>query len=1131
MPPVIAAAGAGLAAIGGAAAAGAATGLFLGITTVGWAAISVGISIGATLLTPKPKAPRNSEQNIDRLRASIDPRTPRKTAVGLTALATDIRDEEFSADQAYFHRFIVCASHACESVDELWFDDKIAWTLASGVQGEFLNYLTVSVTPLGNGWEDIGPRMGNSRRYTGLAHIHLKYKLSGNDKKVDSPFAQSVTTRITIRGKGARFYDPRFDSTVPGGSGTHRTDDQDTWTWDDDACRNPALALLFYLLGWRINGLLAVGKGIPQERIDLESFAVAANICDETVALDGGGSEPRYRCDGVWSEGDSPETVMDMLKACMNGDLDDVDGKLRLTIIRDDIAEVVADFTADDILGDFDWQPFPPLNESFNVVRGIYTDPSDTSLYQPVDYPQVEEESPDGIDRVHTLNLPMVESVTQARRLAALRLGRQKFPGSFKAEFQATAWRVQKNSIVRLTFPPRGWIDKLFRVAEMDLRVDGVVPMVLIEEDSDLYVEPPAALAIVPVGSTPWDPFKDPIIDQLLNVNDEGIDAYLSPEVAFVPADKTGLVTSYANASGTFVIKATDGTDISANFTLSTPSGGNPNGLTAGYVGRAYSVTGGITGLVGVEDQTVLIIQATGTGPFAGVILQRRFTVIKDYGTVTVPFVANANDQNGLTPDRPTGLASLTASLPNAAGNVSIVGTFGFVHNPSPDHKNNIDGFEILTWTADNNAPHTMGTDEREKRRFVITDLNNSSHTLNFLDDVAANKWYTVGVVAVRQVGFNVHPTGYIRSLIRQVGPFQPSAVQNNTGQIGGVLASVLASTATNFNADNDGNGLTPPAATGVTVTSTTYPDSTARVKIAFTYTNSTTAGAANNIDGLLAGFRDSASSSGYTYNPADDDLIRWIPIQADRREVFMNGLPATYYFTGIIIPYRVVRSDIAASGLIVGPAAQSSSSTPHRPSATSNFTASIDGETAANIKSWSTRAGVAITAGNNIATGKVLTGSILTDAINQADWAPQSATLTLGTSDSFDSTYLTVDSTGSHLRCQFVLDYQVSVNNPTEAGEYSFTAKIWAERVSNGADTYSDTLTVTEVWTPPNASGTKKFARAVVAFEFPFESLAGSVASPVAYNIGYLIETDANTSVVCRAYRYIRASDERASQ
>ncbi|MCB1546365.1 MAG: hypothetical protein KDJ41_00720, partial [Hyphomicrobiaceae bacterium] len=195
MPQVVVAVGAGLAAIGGAAAAAAAAGTFLGITAVGWAAISVGISIGGSLLAPKPKVPQNSSQNIDRLRASIDPRTPRKTAIGTTALATDIRDEEFTDNQEYFHRFIVCASHTVESIDEIWFDDKLAWTLAGGVQGDFVGYLTVNAIPLGNTAFNISSRMGDSRKYTGLANVKLKYKLTGNSKKVDSPFAQSITTR------------------------------------------------------------------------------------------------------------------------------------------------------------------------------------------------------------------------------------------------------------------------------------------------------------------------------------------------------------------------------------------------------------------------------------------------------------------------------------------------------------------------------------------------------------------------------------------------------------------------------------------------------------------------------------------------------------------------------------------------------------------------------------------------------------------------------------------------------------------------------------------------------------------------------------------------------------------------
>lgn len=486
--------------------------LIPGIGPVLGAVIAIGAAVGASLLAPKAQQPKNSAENVNRLRANIDPLTPRKTVVGITALATDIRDEEFTDNQAFFHRFIVCASHKVESIDEIWFDDKRVWTATGGVEGEAVGYLDVDAflegtpsTPIG-----LSTRMGSSRRYTGMAHVRLRYRLVGLSKKTDSPYAQSITTRITVRGKGAALPDPRDPA--------QDMADQSTWVWDDDACRNPALALLFYLLGYKIfdpaggPGKLAIGKGIPPDRIDLDSFITAANICDEAVPAAGGGTEPRYRVDGIWSEGDAPTSVIDMLKASMNGDLDDVGGKLRLTVFHDDLATPDAEFTDHDILDDFTWQPFVPLDESFNVVRGLYTDASNESLYQQVDYPEQRTASPDGIDRIFTLNLPMVESAGQAQRLAALRLARQAYSGLFAAEFQATAWKVTKNSVVRLSFRQTGFSAKLFRVADIEIRQDGIVPLTLREESSAIYGPPAVVAPVAPVASTPYNPALNPFV-------------------------------------------------------------------------------------------------------------------------------------------------------------------------------------------------------------------------------------------------------------------------------------------------------------------------------------------------------------------------------------------------------------------------------------------------------------------------------------------------------------------------------------------------------------------------------------------------------------------------------------------
>jgi hypothetical protein len=479
-------------ATGGAAAfgiAGALSTTVAGISAGALLTASSILSIGASLLAKKPQAPRNSPESISRLNASIDPRTPRKIVFGQTAMATDIRDQEYTDNQTYLHRFIVNASHAVQSIDEIWFDEKLAWTAGGSVQGEFVGYLTVATRTEGSAANaiNISARMGSTRRFTGLAYIHLRFKLTGNSKKTESPFAQSIPSRITIRGKGAKVYDPRLDSTVPGGSGSQRADNQSTWAWDNDAARNPALQLLWYLLGWRINGKLAVGLGIPKQRIDLESFIAAANLCDDEISLAAGGTEPRYRSDGVFSEADSPTTVIDALKASMYADFDDVGGKLRLFVFYNDLAVPQASFTTDNVLGEFEWRQTPALDETFNIVRGIFTDPSDNALYQPVDYPQIELASVDGIDRIDTFDLPMVQSASQAQRLAKQRLQRQQFGGAFTCTLDATGWRIRKNSPIELSFAPLGWVDKLFRVAEMEHRVDGTVPVVLREESPLIY--------------------------------------------------------------------------------------------------------------------------------------------------------------------------------------------------------------------------------------------------------------------------------------------------------------------------------------------------------------------------------------------------------------------------------------------------------------------------------------------------------------------------------------------------------------------------------------------------------------------------------------------------------------------
>ncbi len=485
-----------------------------GISASALLATSAVLSAGSSLLAPKPKAPAGLSQ-ADRLTVSINVREPRKIVFGSTAMATDLRDQEWTSDQTYLHRFIVLASHRINAVREIWFDDKLAWTAAGGAQGEFAKWLQVTPVLEGSAANaiNVGPRMGGARRFTGCAYVHLRYQILAHSKKLDSVFNQSVPSRVTIVGDGASVYDPRRDSTVPGGSGPQRANDQSTWEWNASASRNPALCTLFYLLGWRINGKLAVGKGIPSARIDLPSFIEAANLCDEPVARAAGGTEPRYRCDGVVSEGDDTSAVLENLKATMNAVLDDVDGRLRVSVLHNDLAAPIGDLFTGDVLGAFNWQQTLPLNDSVSVIRGGYTDPSASSLYQTADYPEVMIASRDGIERSQTVNYPLVQSASQAQRLSKQRLQRMLYGGTFSAVFQSTAWKFQKGDVIRLSFAPLGWSRKLFRIADMATQVDGKVPMMLREEHPAIYAwDASDAAPVTGVEPTRYDPALWPLV-------------------------------------------------------------------------------------------------------------------------------------------------------------------------------------------------------------------------------------------------------------------------------------------------------------------------------------------------------------------------------------------------------------------------------------------------------------------------------------------------------------------------------------------------------------------------------------------------------------------------------------------
>lgn len=579
-------------------------------------AISMGLrAIGASMVLGSvseilfaPKVPRSQ---LSRLNVTLDPSTPRKAVFGTTAMNLDLRYHETSgSDQEYVDYIIALAAHKVASIDQIWFDESKAWDSGT-VQSKYSGYLTVNVREEGTSANYIningGTKWGSSRRLTGCAYIHLRIKRTGNSKKTESPLVSGLPSRVTVIGEGAPLYDPRLDSTVSGGSGSHRSDDQDTWGayTDADDCDNPALQLLWWLLGWKINDKLSIGCGVPAARIDMESFITAANLCDESVTLATGGTQYRYRTSGTASDSDSRMDIINNLLASMNGTLRDNDGKLTLTVLKNDLADWTLQFDDNDVLDEFKWDQTRGLSDSYNKVRGRYVDPSNDSLYQLVEYPEIGFDSPDGIERSMSLDLGYVEDGRRAQRIAKQVLQRNQYRGMFSATFTAKAMGCSVGDVVLMSFSPLGWSNKPFRIVSQEIGFDGRVPLAMVEENPAIYAwDAEDSAPVTPTAPTVYDPLKQPMILGDTEAAGTALDA-ISPVV--FSANYLGELDAGQLPKYLVAVRRSGGVDVSSTTTWSIVS---QSGITGGTVTISTGGTITIPSGVSIQPSSSIVVRS-----------------------------------------------------------------------------------------------------------------------------------------------------------------------------------------------------------------------------------------------------------------------------------------------------------------------------------------------------------------------------------------------------------------------------------------------------------------------------------------------------------------------------------------
>lgn len=524
------------------------------LATITSSLVGLGVSLGlAAVASVFRKVPNMSQSLVDRLNTSVVPSAPRKIIIGTTAAGADVRFLE-NFDRAGskkdgFAQIVALASHRINAVKQFYLEDTLTWNGSSIVDDHDGGVLAIRACLEGkanNGFSwGSGSYWTPQHTFTGCAYLATRYKL---DSKA---WPSGIPSRYTTIVEGCPLYDPRRDSTN-GGSGAHRIVDQSTWTFREGSTeigRNPALAMLVYLLGYRINGKLAWGMGIPAHRIDFDNFRAYANLCEERVLTQSGGTVQRYTADGSFSTADTHETVISGITAAMGScKLVDTGGLYQLVGGYDDTIGPKVDFDQHDIVAaagsasPYTWKPAPATRETYNIARGRFADPA--NLYQLVDWGVVETDPlADGIPRTMSLDLGLVSRAETCQRIAKQFLLREALaPGVFSATFGPKAFAVQVGSLLTLSLPERGWNRKLFRVQEQVETHDLFFSMVLREESADIYAwdreEKPLPANIRPSSYDPRDKVAPANLTVTSDViNGAGGQQVSEVEVTWTPAD------------------------------------------------------------------------------------------------------------------------------------------------------------------------------------------------------------------------------------------------------------------------------------------------------------------------------------------------------------------------------------------------------------------------------------------------------------------------------------------------------------------------------------------------------------------------------------------------------------------
>ncbi|ARS29088.1 hypothetical protein [Sphingomonas sp. KC8] len=413
--PAIGAAGAGLGAGGGAAAAGVAavSANIAGISAATMTAIASGLSAAAALTAKKPSVSGGGAQSSFK----ADPSAGIPYAMGRTSTGGNIvfhraADGWSGKTNNDLSDFVAILSGAgpIDAIESFQSDGVAVTFDASGnaIPSDFRDFMfqkwQLGASPEATA---INVSAGYSARPSGwttshklsgyaAAMLRLRYDSKGRHYQNGTPQPAWVL-------RGVKVYDPRLDSTYPGGSGACRALNEATYVYSE----NPYLHALTWCLGRYQNNVRILGVGAPVAAIDVAAFVEGANIADANG----------WKVGGVVYSTDTKWEVLKAILQAGGGEPMRLGAKISCLINTPRVS--LATVTVDDVVGEVSVQATQPQRDRINGVVPRYREPNAGWEIVPAAPVRVADYvTLDGGQRTKEIEYSLVQNLNQAVQLA-----------------------------------------------------------------------------------------------------------------------------------------------------------------------------------------------------------------------------------------------------------------------------------------------------------------------------------------------------------------------------------------------------------------------------------------------------------------------------------------------------------------------------------------------------------------------------------------------------------------------------------------------------------------------------------------------------------------------------------------